>query len=113
MLARLIPPGEALYMQLTGERLDAARAYHCCLVQEIVPPEDLLARAREIAAAVLACSPLAIDAIKRTVTFGLRQGIDESYRFVAPLAAAIGSSEDAREGPRAFVEKRAPQWRGA
>lgn len=113
MLARLIPPGEALYMQLTGERLDAARAYHCCLVQEIVAPEHLLVRAREIAASVLACSPLAIDAIKRTVTFGLRQGIDESYRFVAPLAAVVGSSEDAREGPRAFVEKRAPRWRGA
>ena len=113
MLARLIPPGEALYMQLTGERLDAARAYHCCLIQEIVDTEHLLARAREIAASVLACSPLAIDAIKRTVTFGLRQGIDESYHFVAPLAAVVGSSEDAREGPRAFVEKRAPHWRGA
>lgn len=113
MLARLIPPGEALYMQLTGASLDAERAYRCCLVQELVPPEDLLARAHEIAGMILACSPLAIEAIKQTVTFGLRQGIEESYRFVAPLAAVVAQSADAREGPRAFVEKRAPRWRGA
>jgi enoyl-CoA hydratase/carnithine racemase len=62
---------------------------------------------------ILACSPLAIEAIKQTVTFGLRQGIEESYRFVAPLAAVVAQSADAREGPRAFVEKRAPRWRGA
>ena len=113
MLSRLIPPGEALYMQLTGARLDAARAYNCCLVQELVPPEELLPRAREIAQMVLACSPMAIEAIKATVMFGLRQGIEDSYEFVAPLAAVVGAGEDAREGPRAFVEKRPPQWRGS
>jgi len=112
MLSRLIPPGEALYMQLTGSRIDADRAYHCCLIQEVVPPERLLPRAREIADLVLACSPMAIEAIKQSVTFGLRQGLDESYAFVAPLAEAIGASADAKEGPRAFVEKRAPTWVG-
>jgi enoyl-CoA hydratase/carnithine racemase len=112
MLSRLIPPGEALYMQLTGARLDAARAYNCCLVQELVPPEELLTRAREIAQMVLACSPMAVEAIKATVMFGLRRGIEDSYAFVAPLAAAVGAGEDAREGPRAFVEKRPPVWRG-
>jgi enoyl-CoA hydratase/carnithine racemase len=112
MLSRVIPPGEALYMQLTGARIDAERAYHCCLVQEVVPPEGLLPRAREIADLVLACSPMAVEAIKRTVNFGLRQGLEESYRFVAPLAEAIGASDDAKEGPRAFVEKRSPSWLG-
>jgi enoyl-CoA hydratase/carnithine racemase len=61
---------------------------------------------------VLACSPKAIEAIKQTVTFGLRQGVGDSYGFVAPLAADIAASEDAKEGPRAFVEKRPPSWRG-
>jgi len=112
MLSRLIPPGEALYMQLTGSRIDAERAYHCCLVQELVPPERLLPRAREIADMVLACSPMAVEAIKQSVNFGLRQGLEESYRFVEPLAEAIGASEDAREGSRAFVEKRPPMWQG-
>jgi enoyl-CoA hydratase/carnithine racemase len=99
-------------MQLTGSRIEAERAYHCCLVQEIVSPARLLPRAREIADLVLACSPLAVEAIKQTVHFGLRQGLEDSYRFVAPLAGVIGGSEDAREGPRAFVEKRPPYWRG-
>jgi enoyl-CoA hydratase/carnithine racemase len=112
MLSRVIPPGEALYMQLTGARIDAERAYHCCLVQEVVPPEGLLARARAIADMVLACSPQAVEAIKETVQFGLRHGLEESYGFVAPLAEVIGASEDARECPRAFVEKRPPSWRG-
>jgi enoyl-CoA hydratase/carnithine racemase len=112
MLSRLIPPGEALYMQLTGSRIDAERAYHCCLVQELVPPERLLPRAREIAEMVLACSPMAVEAIKQSVNFGLRQGLEESYGFVKPLAEAVGASEDAKEGPRAFVEKRPPRWQG-
>jgi enoyl-CoA hydratase/carnithine racemase len=110
MLSRLIPPGEALYMQLTGSRIDAARAHRCCLVQELVAPEHLLARAREIADMVLACSPVAIEAITQTVHFGLRQGLEDSYRFVAPLAVAVGAADDVREGPRAFLEKRPPSW---
>jgi enoyl-CoA hydratase/carnithine racemase len=112
MLSRLIPPGEALYMQLTGSSIDAERAYRCCLIQEVVPPEDLLRRAREIAELILACSPRAVEAIKQTVQFGLRQGFEESYAFVAPLAESVGAGDDAREGPRAFVEKRPPAWQG-
>jgi enoyl-CoA hydratase/carnithine racemase len=112
MLSRVIPPGEALYMQLTGARIDAERAYHWCLVQELVPPEDLLPRAREIADMVLACAPTAVEAITQTVHFGLRQGLEESYGFVAPLAEVVGASDDAKEGPRAFVEKRPPRWLG-
>jgi crotonobetainyl-CoA hydratase/dehydration protein DpgD len=61
---------------------------------------------------VLACSPMAVEAIKRTVTFGLRQGLAHSYDFVAPLAAAMATSVDAQEGPRAFMEKRPPSWQG-
>jgi enoyl-CoA hydratase len=55
---------------------------------------------------------MAVEAIKATVWFGVRQGIEDSYRFVSPLAAAIGRSQDAREGPQAFVEKRTPNWQG-
>ncbi len=112
MLSRLIPPGEALYMQLTGARLDAERCYRSCLIQEVVEPDELLNRARAIADMILTCSPLAVEAIKQTVTFGVRRGVEDSYRFVAPLARAVGASADAKEGPRAFVEKRPPSWLG-
>jgi enoyl-CoA hydratase/carnithine racemase len=111
-LSRLVGAGDALHLQLTGDRIDGERALRIGLVQELVEPERLHERTGEIAAAIIACSPLAVEAIKATVWFGVRQGIEDSYRFVAPLAAHIGRSEDAREGPRAFVEKRAPQWKG-
>jgi E-phenylitaconyl-CoA hydratase len=111
-LSRFVGAGDALYMQLTGERIDAERALRIGLVQELVEPDGLHDRARAVAAAVIACSPMAVEAIKATIWFGVRQGIEDSYRFVAPLATAIGRSEDAREGPKAFVEKRTPNWRG-
>jgi enoyl-CoA hydratase/carnithine racemase len=112
MLSRMIPAGEALYLQLTGDRIDAERAYRCCLVQELVPPERLAERAREIAGMMLACSPLAVQAIKQTVDFGLRRGVEDSYRFAHPLTRAIAGTDDAHEGPRAFAEKRPPRWKG-
>jgi enoyl-CoA hydratase/carnithine racemase len=112
MLSRMIPAGEALYLQLTGERIDAERAYRCCLIQEVVEPEDLLERAHRIAEKILACSPLAVQAIKQVVDFGLRQGVEDSYRYLHPLTRAIAGTEDAHEGPKAFAEKRTPVWKG-
>jgi E-phenylitaconyl-CoA hydratase len=112
MLSRMIPAGEALYLQLTGERIDAERAYRCCLIQEVVEPEGLLERAHRIAEMILACSPLAVQAIKQVVDFGLRQGVEDSYRYLHPLTRAIAGTEDAHEGPKAFAEKRTPVWRG-
>jgi crotonobetainyl-CoA hydratase len=111
-LSRMIPAGEALYLQLTGDFIDAEQALRCGLIHEIVPAERLLPRAEEIAGKIMECAPLAIEAIKRTVYFNLRRGIEDSYRFARPLAEAVGRSEDAREGLRAFSEKRKPQWKG-
>jgi enoyl-CoA hydratase/carnithine racemase len=112
MLSRMIPAGEALYLQLTGARIDAERAYRCCLIQEVVEPERLLERAHGIAEMILACSPLAVQAIKQTVDFGLRRGVEDSYRYLHPLTRAIAGTEDAHEGPKAFAEKRTPIWQG-
>lgn len=112
-LARLVPPGEALYLQLTGMHIDAERAFRCCLVQELVEPERLLARAHELATEILRCSPGAVAIIKQTVDRTVRRELDASYAAVAPAAAALGLGRDAREGPLAFVEKRAPRWTGA
>lgn len=112
MLSRMIPAGEAMYLQLTGDRIDAERAYRCCLIQELVEPEHLLERADGIAQMIVACSPLAVQAIKQTVDFGLRRGVEDSYRYVHPLTRAIAGTEDAHEGPKAFAERRAPAWKG-
>jgi len=113
VLSRLVPPGEALYLQLTGMRIDAARAHRIGLVQEVVAPEDLLARARELAGEILRCSPDAVRAVKATVDAEIRRDLDRSYAAVRPVAERMATSHDAREGPRAFVEKRPPRWTGA
>ena len=111
-LARMISTGEALYLQLTGERIDAERALRNGLVQELVEPEALLSRAEEIAKKILLCAPLAVEAIKRTVWHGVRAGIENSYAFVRPLAERVSRSEDARQGKRRFSEGRGAEWKG-
>jgi enoyl-CoA hydratase/carnithine racemase len=111
-LARLVPPGEALYLQLTGMRVDAERALRSCLVQELVAPERLLDRAHELAAEIVRCSPGAVAVIKQVVDRTVRHDLAASYEAVGPAADALGRGADAREGPRAFVEKRDPAWSG-
>ncbi len=111
-LSRIVPAGEALYMQLTGERIDAERALRNGLVQELVEPEALMSRAEEIAGKIIECAPLAIEAIKKVVYFNLRRGIDESYAFAEPLALRVGRSEDARLGTQDFSRGRKTEWKG-
>ncbi|MBI3743931.1 MAG: enoyl-CoA hydratase/isomerase family protein [Chloroflexi bacterium] len=111
-LNRMVPLGEALYMQLTGERIGAERAYQIGLVQQIVPPEQLMPRAKQIADSVLMCAPLAVRAIKKVVMDARDRPLEESWKLAAELTAGLTSSEDFREGPRAFAEKRKPQWKG-
>lgn len=111
-LSRMIAPGEALYMQLTGERIDAERALRNGLVQELVEPEALRSRAIEIAERILECAPLAVEAIKRTVWWNVRRSIEESYAFATPLADEVSRSEDARLGTRDFAAGRRTEWKG-
>jgi enoyl-CoA hydratase/carnithine racemase len=111
-LSRLIPPGEALYMQLTGERIEAERALRNGLVQELVEAERLRTRAREIAEKILECAPLAVEAIKRTVWHNIQSDVEASYTFTRPLAERVAQSEDARLGTRDFALGRTTEWKG-
>jgi enoyl-CoA hydratase/carnithine racemase len=111
-LARVLPRTVALRMALTGrhERMDAQRAYELGLVSEVVPHDRLLERAREVAALVNRNAPLAVRgtrlAIHKTLDLPLHEGeiLAEAFRERVKL------TEDALEGPRAFVEKREPKW---
>jgi enoyl-CoA hydratase/carnithine racemase len=111
-LSRMVPLGEALYIQLTGERIGAERAYQIGLIQRIVPEEQLAAEAKKIADAVLLCAPLAVRAIKRIVMTARDLPLEESWKMAEGLTGELAATEDAREGPRAFAEKRKPQWKG-
>jgi enoyl-CoA hydratase/carnithine racemase len=111
-LSRMIPLGEALYMQLTGRRINATRAHQIGLIQEVVPDrEALFAMADRIAAEVKLCAPLAVRAIKQIVYQGRNLPVEYSQKLGAPLGAQVHASEDAIEGPRAFAEKRPPVWK--
>ncbi|MDQ1430013.1 MAG: enoyl-CoA hydratase [Actinomycetota bacterium] len=112
-LPRQIAWPAAMEFLLTAEPIPATRALEMGLLNEIVPRHRLLDRAREWAERIAANAPLAIAATKESALRGLAVGtLEEAYRIEARLSRTVLESNDAREGPRAFTEKRAPRWTG-
>ncbi|GAB2851173.1 enoyl-CoA hydratase/isomerase family protein [Actinocorallia aurea] len=111
-LARVLPPAVALRMALMGrhERLGAQRAYDLGLVSELVPAERLPERAREIAATVNRNAPLAVRGTRMAVRKGLGLPLYEAELLAEAYRERVTRTEDAQEGPAAFVEKREPKW---
>jgi enoyl-CoA hydratase/carnithine racemase len=111
-LPRVVPLGEALLIQLTGSPITSERAYQIGLIQKLVSDRDeLMAEAEKIADAILKGAPLATKAIKRVVRVGRNLPIEYSVKFSEAYRDAVYLSEDRREGPKAFAEKREPQWK--
>jgi enoyl-CoA hydratase/carnithine racemase len=108
----LVPPRVALELLLTGEPIGARRAYEVGLVNRVVPDAALREEAGRLAATIAANAPLSVRAAKAMVhaTAGrdLDQALEEGWRLFKP----VYHSEDAQEGPRAFLEKRPPLWKG-
>ena len=100
----------AMEMLLTGERIDARRAYEVGLVSRLVEPDALLPTADEMAERIAQNGPLAIRVTKELAWRGLHENPDDMLRFYAAVTALIHETEDAKEGPRAFSEKRDPDW---
>ena len=110
-LARQIPFTEAADILLTGKHVTATEARALGLIGHVVPDGTALERAREIAVTVAANGPLAVEAVLRTLreTSGMTE--EEAFAFELPLIRSVFSSEDAGEGPQAFTQKRAPDYR--
>jgi enoyl-CoA hydratase/carnithine racemase len=112
-LARILPLGVAMRVALMGkhERMGAQRAYELGLISEIVPHDDLPRRAREIAALINRNAPLAV----RGTRLAIRRGVDLPLHEAEILAEAfrerVVRTDDAKEGPAAFLEKRKPEWK--
>lgn len=111
-LPRQIPYTVAAELLLTGRTLRAAEAKELGLVGHVVPDGEALAKARELAGLVAANGPLAVQAILRTMRDSEGRHEDECWADDARVGAAVFSSDDAKEGPRAFLEKRAPRFTG-
>ncbi|MBM2824720.1 MAG: enoyl-CoA hydratase [Dehalococcoidales bacterium] len=111
-LSRVIPLGEALWIQLSGSQMTAQRAYDIGLIQALVTDRSaLFAEAERMAGEIKLCAPLAVRAIKRIVKVGRNLPVEYSWKLAEPIMAQIDKTEDHLEGPRAFVEKRAPVWK--
>ena len=111
-LPRLVGKGPALALLLTGDPIPAQEAYRLGLVQQVVSQAELLATARQWAARILANGPLAAGLLLEAVQLGLEMPLEEAMAFEAAQFGLSCSTEDMREGTRAFLEKRPAQFRG-
>ena len=108
----MIPLGESLYMQLSGRRINSERAYQIGLIQEVVADRDALFETVDrVAGEIKMCAPLAVQAIKQIVYQGRNLPVEYAQKLAGPISERITLTEDSIEGPKAFSEKRRPQWK--
>jgi len=112
-LPRQIPVKQAMGMILTGRRVGAAEGQSLGFVNEVVPAAELLDAAKRWAGEIMSCSPMSIRASKESVYQGLDEAnLEKAVTGHYPAVGALFKSEDLIEGPLAFAQKRAPQWKG-
>ena len=112
-LPRMIPLKHAMGMLLTGRRVSAREGLELGFVNEVVAADDLMPAARRWAEQILECAPISVRASKQSALEGLdKPTLQEAMAARYDQVHALIKSEDFKEGPRAFAEKRPPQWKG-
>ncbi len=113
-LARVLPTNIAMRLALTGrhERMSAQRAYELGMISEIVEHDRLLDRAKEVAALVNRNAPLAVRGTRLAIRKGLDLPLHEAEILGEAFRERVVRTDDAKEGPAAFNEKREPTWTG-
>jgi enoyl-CoA hydratase len=111
-LTRLVGRGRALEMLLTGDPIGAHEAHRIGLVNRVVPPGELLKEARALAATLASKAPVAVRYIIDAVNKGLQMPFGEAQVHEATLFGLVASTEDMREGTKAFLEKRKAEFKG-
>ncbi len=111
-LPRIVGRGAAMELILTGRAIDAAEAMRIGLVSQVVPQADLMETARKLALRILRNGPLAVGAAMRAIDHGLDVGIEQGIHMEASLFGLLCATDDMREGLKAFLEKRKPDFKG-
>jgi enoyl-CoA hydratase len=111
-LPRLVGKGVALDLLLTGRQITAPEALQIGLVNRVVPAADLMSEARRLANELSSKAPLAVRYIIEAVNKGVEQPLDKAEFLEATLFGLVASTADMREGTKAFLEKRKPEFRG-
>jgi len=110
-LPRMIPIAKAMEMILMAKRIDAQEALRLGLVNKVVPGPEVMPAAIQMAEAILENAPLAVRAAKEAIIRGLSLPLEEGLRVESTLQSYLLRTEDAIEGPKAFAEKRKPQYK--
>jgi enoyl-CoA hydratase len=111
-LIHMIPQRIMMEIVLTGKPISAQRAYEIGLVNRLAEPDGLMAAALALAADILDGAPLSVRAARETVMLSTEMGRGPALRAARHASEYAYRSEDAQEGPKAFAEKRRPQWKG-
>lgn len=111
-LPRLVGLGTAYKLLFTGDMIRADEALRIGLVDEVVEPDQLMTRVREIAETIASKSPVALRLIKEAVRASVRSPLDEGLQHERTLFGLAFSSDDMKEGVKAFLEKRKPEFKG-
>ena len=111
-LPNIIPKKIASEMVLTGKLIDAQRAYEVGLVNYVVPREQVMDKAMELAEIIAANAPISLKLSKEIFHLATQCSFEDAQRYCNRCWDYIEKTEDAVEGPKAFLEKRKPDWKG-
>jgi enoyl-CoA hydratase len=111
-LIHMIPQRIMMEIVLTGKPISAQRAYEIGLVNRLVEPDGLMAAALALATEILDGAPLSVMAAREMVMLSTEMGRSSALRAARHVSERVYRSDDAQEGPKAFAEKRRPQWKG-
>ncbi|MGC8556025.1 MAG: enoyl-CoA hydratase/isomerase family protein [Conexivisphaera sp.] len=112
MLPRHVGEKKAKELIFTGDQISAEEAARLGLVNRVVPPDGLQGAVEELLAKLKSKSPVALAAAKEAINASLELGLTQGIRYEAQVFSQLFSTEDQKEGARAFLEKRKPEWRG-